>query len=268
MKNLEKIGYILIGAGLGGLIATAIYERELNKPVGEVEEYIPKEYGDSNISEDGVGVGVKVEEDTEFSDSYTVLSNIYSSSSSDPEKARREEFDRRRAQGRNQKTLYHKMYKSASDETEIEDIYADIKEFADDDEIEHGGDIPNDDEPYEEDVESLDNELVRERVENNFEIYLGENPQDFITLIFYQGDTTMTDDQEQLVPNPEDVVGNVAISRLIEGGPGAEEGVIYVRNLKTMINYEIVLDAGSYRDTVLGIFNSRRNNGADGSGNT
>ena len=278
MSKLEKFGYILIGFGIGGLVSTFIYKRELDKPIGEEEEYIPHECKEE--SED-----TKTEDEVpheEFSDARTHLSDIYQPSSptsiendSVKESNRKEDFNKRRASGKNQKTLYSKMYRS--DVTDRELLYHSTKESSvykemeldsvvPDDEVNR--DIPNDDTPYEEDVEALDNELVRERVENNIEIYLGENPQEFATLIYYQGDQTMTDDQEQLVPNPDDVVGRVAISRLIEGGPGGEEGVIYVRNLKTMINYEVVLDAGSYKETVLGILNSRRNNGADRSGST
>jgi hypothetical protein len=124
-------------------------------------------------------------------------------------------------------------------------------------------DGPSDDGVYHEDYDP-DVDLVRERVENNFEIYLGENPQDFVSLVFYEGDNTLTDDREHVVPAADEVVGMVALSRLIEGGAGAENGVIYVRNLKTMINYEIVLDSGSYKETVLGILDSRRNKGAGG----
>lgn len=257
MNSLEKLGYILIGVGLGGLISTVLYEHELNKPIGEVEEYIPK-----SDTDDENDISETIEDPDESEKDIDSLAEMYSPSSEN-------EFDSRSSIDRaslnhsrkTRRTPYSTMYKmdSTNDERDLE--------FADDDEIVQC-DIPNDDESYEDDLENLDNELVRERVENEFEIYLGENPQDFVTLIFYQGDSTMTDDQEQLVPNPDDVVGHVAIRRLIEGGPGAEEGVIYVRNLKTMINYEIVLDAGSYKDTVLGIFNSRRNNGADRRGDT
>lgn len=252
MHTLEKVGYILVGVGIGGLIATVLYERELNKPVGEVEEYIPKgaEEDDKKANSEKDG------------DPISAMRDLYSSSSSsefDPKSSIDIGALDRKHVGK-KRTLYSKMYKvNVDDQDEIEYEEQDYDEESD---------SPSDDEVYEEDVVGLDNELVRERVENDFEIYLGDNPQDFVTLIFYQGDSTMTDDQEQLVPNPEDVVGHVAISRLIEGGPGAEEGVIYVRNLKTMINYEIVLDAGSYRDTVLGIFNSRSNNGADRRGDT
>ena len=74
----------------------------------------------------------------------------------------------------------------------------------------------------------------------------------------------MADDRDRIVPAADEVVGLVALSRLIEGGPGAENGVIFVRNLKTMINYEVVLQSGSYAETVLGIFNSRQSKGAGG----
>lgn len=104
----------------------------------------------------------------------------------------------------------------------------------------------------------LEEDLITDRVEENFEVLLGDShPNDYDTLIFYQEDYTLCDDREQLIPNPENVVGEVALTRLIEGGPGAENGTIFVRNLLTMITYEVVLDAGSYSETVLGIFEDR-----------
>jgi hypothetical protein len=106
---------------------------------------------------------------------------------------------------------------------------------------------------------NLHDEFTLERVEENIEIFLDDNPQDFITMIFYEGDNTLCDDGEQIVPNAEEVVGTVALSRLIEGGPGAENGVIFVHNLQTSLNYEVVLDAGAYQETVTGQFESHLN---------
>lgn len=122
-----------------------------------------------------------------------------------------------------------------------------------DDEFDH----PEEDAPE-------DSDYVVDAVEPGFDVYLSENPMDFITLSYYQGDSTLCDDHEQIINNPEDVIGHVAIERLVTGGPGAEEGVIYVRNRKTMLNFEVVLNLGSYSETVLGIFESRVKNGSGG----
>ena len=312
MNRFVKLGYILVGAGLGIFAATLMYENELRKPIGDIEEYIPTEdrnndEEDSNddISPSSEDSGIAV--DGEFSKTDTHILDYYKSDASDSigaknledrAKKRREEFEKARANGRNQSTRYSKMYKSDENDENAErerrvaemlqaqrDANADYnrrmdekneklrKKNRDEDYMAYitqespmPDDVPSDDDIYEDDSDSLDNELVRERVENNIEIYLGENPQDFVSLIFYEGDNTLADDRDHIVPAADEVVGLVALSRLIEGGPGAENGVIFVRNLKTMINYEVTLDTGSYSETVLGIFNSRRNKGAEGDG--
>lgn len=313
MNRFVKLGYILVGAGLGVFAATLMYENELRKPIGDIEEYIPtedreedKEDSNPDISPSNEDSGVAV--DGEFSKADTHILDYYKSDASDSigvknlearAKERRAEFERARANGRNQTTRYSQMYEGDEDDEDAErerrvaemlqaqrDANADFNRRMDEknrdildkkrdeeymayitQESNMPDDIPSDDDIYEDDSDSLDNELVRERVENNFEIYLGENPQEFVSLIFYEGDNTLTDDRDRVVPAADEVVGLVALSRLIEGGPGAENGVIFVRNLKTMINYEVTLDASSYSETVLGIFNSRRNKGADGDAN-
>ena len=313
MNRFVKLGYILVGAGLGMFAATLMYENELRKPIGDIEEYIPtedreedKEDSNPDVSPNDADSGIAV--DGEFSKADTHILDYYKSDVSDSigaknlearAKKRREEFERARANGRNQTTRYSQMYEGDADDENAErerrvaemlqaqrDANADFNRRMDEknrdildkkrdeeymayltQESNMPDDIPSDDDIYEDDSDSLDNELVRERVENNFEIYLGENPQEFVSLIFYEGDNTLTDDRDRVVPAADEVVGLVALSRLIEGGPGAENGVIFVRNLKTMINYEVTLDAGSYSETVLGIFNSRHDKGAGGDGN-
>ena len=315
MNRFVKLGYILVGAGLGMFVATLMYEKELRKPIGDIEEYIPTEDRDDNEEDsnddispnDGEG-NSDVAVDGEFSKTNTHIMDYYKSDADDSigvknledrARKRREEFEKARANGRNQSTRYSQMYNNEDNDEDTErerrvaemlqaqrDANADYnrrmdekneklrKKNRDEDYMAYitqespmPDDIPSDDDIYEDDSDSLDNELVRERVENNIEIYLGENPQDFVSLIFYEGDNTLADDRDHIVPAADEVVGLVALSRLIEGGPGAENGVIFVRNLKTMINYEVTLDTGSYSETVLGIFNSRRNKGAEGDGN-
>ena len=292
MNNLEKVGYILIGVGIGGFIATLWYERELNKPIGDIEEYIPfedREDVDESDELDELDESNDILENSSdkeaFSKEAYIVAKQYTSADNDIDD-RRKEFEQRRHADKNQSVRYNKMYEGKvevpspiheivhtsiiSDSSDIDAETARqlrLQELgATIDELDYEDDGPQDD--IENDFSTDD--LVRERVENNFEIYLGENPQDFVPLIFYNGDNTLADDSEHVVPSAFDVVGEVALSRLITGGPGAEEGVIYVRNLKTMIDYEIVLDAGSYSETVLGVFldQKRKSGEVDRNGST
>ena len=214
MTGLEKFGYFLLGLSGGMALANALNDLEARKPVGEIEEWTSKR-----------------EDDTDAPD----IQEKEKKSDRKPAKEKRNLMPYIRAD-KTPKTDYKSMYERPTDKI------ADIVELPD---------SPSDDEPVEDDP---DEDLVKERVEEWIEVYLDENPQEFIPLVFYMGDETLCDDREQLISNPEEVVGEASLLRLAEGGPGAENGVIFIRNLKTMLNYEVVLDAGKYSETVLGIF--------------
>ena len=319
MSGIVKAGYFLTGLGIGIFGATMLMKRELEKPIGEIEEYIPLEdregFGedfensDKNSSEDRTSDNVRSEDgkdnqkdisarrgngrdrsgrgqsrhnnreerNVEFSSNQSEILNYYKSSSKDATRPqnrsendkRREEFEARRGErSRNQSTRYSKIYqdedveeaiRAANSGRESKDSFSQWNRQED-----YLDDGPSDDyiveQVYDEDIHS---EYTLERVDENIEIFLEDNPQDFVTMIFYEGDNTLCDDGEQIVPNADEVIGYEALSRLIQGGPGAENGVIFVHNLKTSLNYEVVLDAGSYQDTVVGQFESRLN--GDGS---
>ena len=314
-----KAGWFLVGLGVGAFGATILMKRELEKPIGEMEEYIPLEdregfkdfenssedgsNGDSDnevhsrITEDGQkdistrrGKRERIErgrsrrdlesgrhndrenEHIEFSSNKDDVLDYYRSFSKNAtrpqggseEDQRRREFKERRGEANGSGTRYSRMYQ---DEDIEEALHAENSHRRSRNSYE-----PIEDESYLEDDSpsddyivspvydsNLHNEFTLERVEENIEIFLDDNPQDFITMIFYEGDNTLCDDGEQIVPNADEVIGLAALSRLIEGGPGAENGVIFVHNLKTSLNYEVVLDAGSYRDTVIGQFESHLN---------
>lgn len=338
MMGLYGFGYICIGFGIGLFASSYILEYELNKPIGEIEEYIPIEdrendrsLSDEDTPEDeessskdiwnrerndreysgyserhgseGFGEG----EDrghSEFGSTQADLYNFYSStekdiykpgndsrkkanggSSSKPSRKgtkddkRREEFDALRTEDNpNLKNRYSKMYRhSKSGETESDKAsIVDLSRTAEMNDILHsvnartnsvdsyeGFDSPQDDIPEDDIIDKYVDpddyeEFVTERVEKDFEIFLDGEPNDTVLLTYYAGDATLCDDTEIVVPNIEEVVGSVAISRLIEGGPGCQNGdVIIVRNLRTGINYQIVLAGGTYRETVAGLYHSR-----------
>ena len=299
MKNLAKVGYILIGMGIGIFGASVAYARELDKPVGEIEEYIPLEDRDNDISTDSET------NETDPEDSSSSEGNDISQKELDRlEKIRRyREITEGRSRrdnrsGRDGSANYGEFQTDQSDvlnfyhnptrhtEGQVDEksfeghgerpqrkgnekakgrrysqMYKDsmtgageYREPVDSSAI---SDHPYDDyDEYEPEVDL--HELYNlEDIEPGFEVFLDDNPQDFVTVIFYEGDTTLCDDGEQIIPNPEEVVGFAALERLIHGGPGAENNVIFVHNKKTHINYEVVLDAGMYQDTVLGLFESR-----------
>jgi len=338
VNSITKVGYLLIGAGIGVFASSFILTYEFDKAVGEIEEFIPE--GENDISDnsddgpegstvlsqnsqedsidirngrgghrDGQRFGITgsskrdggEETHQEFQSNQAQILDYYRSSekhisdkkrgkrtpNSEKVSKRRKEFDKMREEGNsNLGTRYSKMFGSensmqneqemtdilhaVSSKTDTKDSYSRYERKAR--QMDEWDDGPSDDSVDEYPPGEIDihDEYTLERVEDHIEIYLDDNPNDFTTLVWYQGDETLCDDGEQIIPNPEDVVGEVAIERLVEGGPGADDGVIFVHNLKTCIDYELVLDMGCYSETVLGMFDerqSRRNNGGgrDGS---
>lgn len=285
--SLAKIGYFLIGIGVGVLGTSVIYARELDRAVGEIEEYVPLEDRDNDISNnstndetnpesgqdgsrgdiskkvDGSGAKHRGDRDgsssnEEFQANQSDILNLYRNPTRHVEGSiDKKSFEgndaglSRRPRTKPKATRYSQMYKNN----------VDVGEYQEPIDTSVISEHPDDDEVYEEYPAEVDiyDEFNLERVEPDIEIFLEDNPQDFVTLIFYAGDNTLCDDGEQIVPDVSGTVGFVALERLIDGGPGAENGMIFVHNIRTSINYEVVLDAGKYSETVLGMFESRLN---------
>ena len=330
MNGLLKFGYLLIGASIGVFASSFVLEHELNKPIGEIEEYIPladrKDCGDiqKDCSVDGQdsskGEGLRrsyILSEEEFrgddrrsgeggshaefgaASTKTDLYNFYSSneerirnpdasrnsnegsdtgkaedrqqaSKSDKENSRamserdqrREEFEARRSENlKNMSTRYSKMYKSEDvprGGESMNDILHQVSARTDTRES-YLMDHPEDDEPVDDNPFEINyhDQYNLERIEGPFEIFLDDNPRESIPLTYYAGDYTLCDDGEQIIPDPEDVVGMAALNRLIEGGPGVHDDVIFVHNTKTGINYEVMLEGGTYKESVAGLIDEK-----------
>lgn len=77
------------------------------------------------------------------------------------------------------------------------------------------------------------------------------NEFDKLTITYYEGDDTLTDDKEQVIRNLEEVVGRDNLSKF--GQDSEDKNITYVRNEKLRTDYEIILDTSSYTSVVLGI---------------
>jgi len=304
MSALRNFGYLLAGVGIGTIATSILYRRELSKPIGEEIEYVsqyPDEEDEDDFSDNqdgwssnsrrssavpshdragsqeryssgsgrGSGRDSRGRRDTreqEFGTNQTNVVNVYGQRQKDiahsvgqehfegPDK--RDPYERSKRKREND-TPYSKMYRNQSNPADM--IYeAEIDSSVEED--------------VEEELPIIEQDIHRmynlERVEANFEIFIGDNPQDFVTVVFYKGDKTLCDEDEQIIPYPEEVVGMVALNRLMEGGPGTDGDVIFVRNLRTCINYEVVLDLGCYSQTVLGLFENHLNSDGGKGANT
>ena len=323
MTGMLKFAYILIGAGIGVIGSSFVLDHELNKPIGEIIDYIPQEDRDADETNqesssfdsqsgekgqrnggaysasrgagdgrDGSGRGESGSH-TEFGASQADLYHFYSSnedrlrnsgrsdssdagedSTKDSTKGEMSEADRQRAEfearrneaGANQRVGYSKMYhematgmgysgggESMDDILHQVNVHTNTREsYLQDEETEEDPELS----PFELNIHKM---YKLEWIEGPFEIFLEECPLcESIPLTYYQGDYTLCDDGEQIIPDPEDVVGMAALNRLIEGGPGVINGeVIYVHNTDTGINYEVMLEPGTYKESVAGLIDEK-----------
>lgn len=74
-----------------------------------------------------------------------------------------------------------------------------------------------------------------------------------VTFTYYAVDAVLTDEDESPVEDPE---GSVGLDNLGNFGHGADDyHVLYIRNDRLEIDYEVCLVAASYRETVQGLSN-------------
>ena len=74
---------------------------------------------------------------------------------------------------------------------------------------------------------------------------------DKITITYYENDDVLADEQDEVIPDIEAVVGYDSLGRF--GDMSDDDCVVYVRNRRLGADYEIVLAQESYTESVLGI---------------
>lgn len=86
----------------------------------------------------------------------------------------------------------------------------------------------------------------------SFEEYL-ENTAEKHTLTYYEGDDTLCDQGENVIPD-EDIEGLIGPDALIKFGTRSDDPhIVYVRNMKNGVDYEVVRNLGSYKLLVAGM---------------
>jgi hypothetical protein len=79
------------------------------------------------------------------------------------------------------------------------------------------------------------------------EYFAQENEYKQVTIMYYEGDQVLCDEQDVPIYNPEKVVGQ------LEFGKGSQDqSIVYIRNDKLEVEFEVILDHGFYQVEVLG----------------
>lgn len=74
---------------------------------------------------------------------------------------------------------------------------------------------------------------------------------DKITITYYEDDDVLADEQDEVIPDIDAVVGYDSLGRF--GDMSDDDNIVYVRNGRLGSDYEIVLAQESYTESVLGI---------------
>lgn len=83
------------------------------------------------------------------------------------------------------------------------------------------------------------------------EYFAAEKDYDMVSLTYFETDDTLVDEQDKPVEDSDKVVGDEHLARF--GSGSKDRNIVYVRNDRLGIDYEIVKSKGSYLEEVLGM---------------
>lgn len=84
------------------------------------------------------------------------------------------------------------------------------------------------------------------------EEFFTDNPEhEKITITYYEGDDTLTDDQDEVIPDEESLVGPEALTSF--GKESGDTNIVYIRNERLATDFEVVSDSRTYTAVVLGM---------------
>jgi hypothetical protein len=73
---------------------------------------------------------------------------------------------------------------------------------------------------------------------------------DKLTIYYYEDDQTLADENEEIIQDVSSTVGDEALDKFGDGSDDPE--IVYVRNEKMEIDYEVIRLSKSYKETVGG----------------
>ena len=116
-------------------------------------------------------------------------------------------------------------------------------------------DHPTEDAP-EEDEQPDEPIIVREGSDAIYmisteEFLQGREDHDKLTITYFEADDTLCDERDGIIPNPQDVVGHSALQSF--GTIKTDPDVVYVRNEKVGVDFEIIRNKSSYVEQILGV---------------
>lgn len=84
------------------------------------------------------------------------------------------------------------------------------------------------------------------------EFMANDDEFDQISITYFDGDDTLADEREQIIPDIENVVGAANLQKFGENGSN-DKDVVYIRNERIHTDFEVCREDGKYAVMVLGI---------------
>lgn len=216
--NKKTILAFILGAAAGGLAAAKVLEHRYNKIIEDELESL-QEWRDRIMNAETLGEDEEVVVETDIIvDAKEPI--IYKDTP------------------KNERIDYTKPTPE-----ELVDSYKRLVPFEDDEEeiVNYG---PEDDE------EALDMDTAIYTI-SDLDFNTGAPDHDKITITYYEGDDTLADEREEIIPDINYTVGEDTLSKF--GYLEHDPDVIYVRNNRISVDFEIIRDYGSYEETVMGV---------------
>lgn len=109
-------------------------------------------------------------------------------------------------------------------------------------------DVVEDDFDYKEELKHRGE--VEPYIISHDEFMEGESENTQVTLTYYEGDEVLTDEKDQPIPDVDETVGEDNIQRF--GYGSKDPKIVYIRNPRLDIDFEVVQSQGKYTEEVLG----------------
>lgn len=112
--------------------------------------------------------------------------------------------------------------------------------------------VLDDVEEYEEEIEEYEERFSNEPYVIPVKEFMDEKEEyDKITVTYFEGDDTLCDEREKIIPDVEGTVGTDSLTKF--GHLSDDRNVVYVRNDILETDFEVTRDKREYSEVVLGI---------------
>lgn len=204
---------LISGAGLGTLVTSIVVGKKANQKIEKEVNEFKAEYGQRMTK--------KLEAEKEH-----ILQKVEEEAEEILDEAEALVAERKIE---NQKVKYNQVVKEYMEEPEVE---SETKNVFDDPEPT----ITDPDHPY----------VI------SFEEFMADEPEyTKVNVTYFEEDDCLCDDREEILPDIEGTVGSDALTRF--GFRSDSRDIVYVRNEKMGVDFEVARDPRSYQEIVMGI---------------